>query len=247
MKLIPLTQGQVAMVDDEDYEMLANRNWQAKYSKKSNCYYAISNIGIGGTLQEVIQMHRVILGAMPWQVVDHENHDTLDNRRLNLKLTTPKGNSMNMRLKASNTSGFCGVSWHKLTKKWMASIYANKRHVHLGLFANIEDAIAARKAANVEHGFHENHGKTKPKEPRNEDVKADGKNRRRSIRNKSGHCGVFWNRKLSKWQVSIYANKKTIHLGYYADKADAIAARQAANEKYGFHEKMRLASNGGIT
>jgi len=53
--------------------------------------------------------------------------------------------------------------------------------------------------------------------------------------NKSGSIGVSWSKKSSKWYSTIMVDYKQIALGLFDDKAEAIAARQAANIKYGFH------------
>ena len=53
--------------------------------------------------------------------------------------------------------------------------------------------------------------------------------------NKSGTIGVFWDKSRNKWLSNIRVHDKTIYLGYFTNKADAIAARQAANIKYNFH------------
>jgi hypothetical protein len=58
----------------------------------------------------------------------------------------------------NNTSGFTGVFWDKARNKWKANININGRLKHLGLFTDMDDAIIARKRANVEFGYHANHG-----------------------------------------------------------------------------------------
>lgn len=80
MGLIPLTQGQFAKVDDEDFAWLSQWNWRAHYSPCSKSFYAMRSApsSEGGA---AIYMHRLILGAQKGQQVDHESHDTLDNRR----------------------------------------------------------------------------------------------------------------------------------------------------------------------
>lgn len=70
-----------------------------------------------------------------------------DNRKENLRIVTHMQNMKNIKLSVSNTSGYKGVHWCKLEKKWKAFIAVNKRTIHLGTFANKEDAINARKEA----------------------------------------------------------------------------------------------------
>lgn len=105
--------------------------------------------------------HRIIwvlsTGMNPDQI-DHQNGNRSDNRLENLRSVSNKENSRNQRLKENNTSGQSGVSWHKRFDKWISHIRVDGRRVHLGLFADIKDAIEARKSAEVLYGFHPNHG-----------------------------------------------------------------------------------------
>lgn len=98
------------------------------------------------------RLHRLITGAPDGMVVDHINHNTLDNRRANLRVVTIAENTQNRRgARRSNSSGLRGVSWHARTNKWRARAVANGRDTHLGYFSNIEDAVAAVVAFRREH------------------------------------------------------------------------------------------------
>lgn len=90
-------------------------------------------------------------------VVDHINGDGLDNRLRNLRVTTPQKNFQNCKKSKNNTSGHTGI--YKRRNKWVALIGVDGRLVYLGIFANIEDAIACRAKAERENGFTERHGK----------------------------------------------------------------------------------------
>ena len=96
-------------------------------------------------------------GAVP-EEVDHINHVRDDNRWANLRPTTRTGNNRNLGKRHDNTSAVVGVSWCKRGGRWRAQIRAGGRQVHLGYFTHREDAIAARKAANIKYDFHSNHG-----------------------------------------------------------------------------------------
>jgi hypothetical protein len=106
--------------------------------------------------------HRLVwkwwYGSDPEQV-DHENHDTLDNRIANLRDVDGVANSQNTKLLKTNTSGCSGVVWHARDKRWQASIRHGGKKLHLGLFVRLEDAVSARREAEVRLGFHPNHGK----------------------------------------------------------------------------------------
>lgn len=97
-------------------------------------------------------------GEFPIQV-DHEDGVRNNNRIKNLRAATNAINSKNHRTGVNNTSGVMGVSWCKRKSKWTVRIQANGKYLNIGYFPNIEDAIAARKTAEIEYGYHENHGR----------------------------------------------------------------------------------------
>lgn len=100
--------------------------------------------------KKVVYLHRLIMSAPKGVFVDHINYDTLDNRKKNLRLTNKQGNSINTKLRKTNTSGYKGVYWDKQRKRWAVSITFNYKIIHLGRYKIIEDAAkkydeAARK------------------------------------------------------------------------------------------------------
>jgi hypothetical protein len=107
--------------------------------------------------------HRIIwlwmTGDWPAGEIDHVNHVRDDNRWTNLREATRVENTRNASMRHDNTSGHVGVHWHRQNQKWMARIKVNGKLTYLGTFESKADAIAARQAAEIEHGFHPNHGK----------------------------------------------------------------------------------------
>lgn len=97
-------------------------------------------IGIGG---KTYYAHRLawlyVTGEWPKQI-DHRNGKHSDNRWINLREATHQQNVFNAKLAKNNSSGFKGVTWHKAAKKWSASVYADGKKKHLGLFLTSEDA-----------------------------------------------------------------------------------------------------------
>ena len=87
----------------------------------------------------------------PEQQVDHINGIKTDNRIGNLRLATNAQNGKNYGVNKSNTSGIKGVSWCKQTQKWRAMIKVDGRSVCKGRYADKQDALTARHAAEVEH------------------------------------------------------------------------------------------------
>jgi len=97
-------------------------------------------------------------GEWPDGEVDHIDHNTRNNKLANLRDVSRKENLRNRPPQKNNTSGHVGVHWQAECKSWMASIGVDGRSIYLGLFQNIEDAIAARRAAEAKYGFHPNGG-----------------------------------------------------------------------------------------
>lgn len=96
-------------------------------------------------------LHRLILNPENDQQVDHINHIRWDNRKCNLRICTNQENTRNTNLRSTNTSGTKGVSWDKSKTKWQAYIFVDATKIHLGYFSNQDEAIAARKAAELQH------------------------------------------------------------------------------------------------
>ena len=101
-----------------------------------------------------------VYGEWPHQI-DHINHIRHDNRIANLRNVTQAQNCQNASMYSNNKSGVIGVHYHKATKKWAAAINDKGNTIHLGIFASIEKAKAAREMASLKYGFHENHGDIK--------------------------------------------------------------------------------------
>ena len=102
-----------------------------------------------------------VTGDWPPHHIDHINHDRADDRWLNLRPVTSAENARNQSRRVNNSSGVLGVSRHIPLDKWHARIGINGRVRHLGYFDNFDDAVRARRAAEIRHDFHENHGREK--------------------------------------------------------------------------------------
>lgn len=85
----------------------------------------------------------IVKGRWPKRQVDHEDRNKANNRWKNLRLATNAQNQTNQTLRASNKSGFKGVSWHKQRRKWVAQCRVKHKVTHLGLFDSPEAAHAA--------------------------------------------------------------------------------------------------------
>ena len=139
---IPLSNGQFAIFDIDDYDLVVKYTWCAVWNKYTNSYYAqTQTVGYSGKVGSV-HMQRIIMDAPKGMVVDHINHDTLDNRRCNLRLATKSENMMNRRSFKSNASGLKGV-YKKSKNKWYSKIKVNGEEFLLGTFDTPEEASAA--------------------------------------------------------------------------------------------------------
>jgi hypothetical protein len=134
--------GLFALVDDEDFEELNKRKWCLDVGGG----YAMRRTSKNGKAYN-IRMHVQVLGTPKSMDTDHINRNKLDNRRSNLRAVSRSKNMHNVGIWKHNTSGQHGVTWIKERKKWMAQIQVNKKHIYLGLYREISDAVNARKKA----------------------------------------------------------------------------------------------------
>ncbi len=149
MKQIHLTQGQVALVDDQDFERFGHLKWCA--NKKKNGFYAYRTTP--KPEKNSLYLHREILGVTDPRVkVDHKNHDTLDNRRENLRECTTSQNTANRKGPTkANSCGIRGVRIDKRDGAWMAEIRVGGKHIYIGRFRSKKAAGIAYAVANRKH------------------------------------------------------------------------------------------------
>lgn len=128
-------------IDEDDYNKIINEGFKisiSNYTKKHpylKLYKKINN------KKTYILLHRFITKCPKDKVVDHINHDTLDNRKSNLRICTPRENSENM---ITIKTGYVGITLYKPTKKWRAGIYINNKGYHIGYYNTIQEAVNAR-------------------------------------------------------------------------------------------------------
>lgn len=110
-------------------------------------------------------VHRIVWemhnGPIPdGMYIDHINHKRDDNRLVNLRLVTRIENQRNMSISKRNSSGFVGVSWSKVHNKWEVRIGVGNgtKDMYCGRYDTIDEAVAARKKAELDIGYHKNHG-----------------------------------------------------------------------------------------
>jgi len=131
---ITLADGLTTLVDREDFETLARHKWSP--SRIGRKIYVMRHDEKGRT----VYMHRQITKARKGSIVDHANGDSLDNRRINLRVCTSRQNQANKGSRRGS-SRFVGV--HRHGDKWQAGITCRGKHYYLGLF---DDEVEAAKA-----------------------------------------------------------------------------------------------------
>ena len=142
MKRIPLTHGKFAIVDDADYAWLHQFKWFAHWNKNARTFYAARMSNIKGK-QRFISMAREILGLACGgkEQADHRNHNTLDNRRGNLRKCSRSQNQHNQRPRKGGTSKYKGVCWNR--GRWQTGIQENGKQVNISRHKSEEDAARA--------------------------------------------------------------------------------------------------------
>lgn len=142
------------------------KNWNARFAGKE-AFTAMSLRGyyVASINGRRVYKHHVIwamhYGEWPDSMIDHMDGDPTNNHISNLRLVSRAENQRNMKLQDRNKTGRIGV-WHdKRRNAYQAFISHKNKRISLGRFKRIEDAIAARSAAEIKYGYHPNHGRSK--------------------------------------------------------------------------------------
>jgi len=145
---LPLTKGQVALIDDDDFDEVAHLRWNAYWDPRAKTFYARRGETVAVGQQVTIRLHRFLLSAPKGVLVDHINHDGLDNRRSNLRLATHQENCRNRRRRHDAGSGFKGVTPNK--PGWSAYLRIDGQGIFLGYFRDPVEAAKAYDRAAIE-------------------------------------------------------------------------------------------------
>jgi hypothetical protein len=141
MREIEFKPDHVALVDDEDYEKVSKYEWRLRISHGNN-KYAIHKKRLETGKLTTESMHRLILNLTdPKIMVDHINHNGLDNRKENMRIANSKTNCYNKKkINKITSSNYKGVYFHKNNKKWCSRIKQNYKRFFLGYFNSEEEA-----------------------------------------------------------------------------------------------------------
>ncbi len=144
---------EVTIIDTEDLEKFINleKYITRQFEHKTNSYYAIVRLTVNGKPQNVL-LHRMITNAKNGYSVDHINHNTLDNRKSNLRICTNSQNHQNRKGAQKNSkSGIRGVYWDKRKQKWGAQLEIMGNCVFSRSFDSISEAERAVKEARAKY------------------------------------------------------------------------------------------------
>lgn len=143
MKEIHLGNNIFALVDDEDFENLNQYKW----------YIGATGYTIRGDFENGNgnYMHSHIMNTPQGSFTDHRDLNKLNNQKSNLRICNRSENGSNRGKQVNNTSGYKGVVWDKFNSKWIAQIMVNQKHIKLGRYVDIEDAIEAYRVASIKY------------------------------------------------------------------------------------------------
>jgi hypothetical protein len=147
MKTIPLSQGKVALVDDEDFERISTYRWNLLRCR--NIMYAQCHL-----TDRTVLMHRLVMNAPKGMNVDHRDQDGLNNQKSNLRVCTHTQNLQHMAKKITARSGFKGVHCNPAKypiNPWCARIQVIGKRLELGQYPSAELAASAYNNAAVKH------------------------------------------------------------------------------------------------
>jgi len=147
-KVIPLSKGLFAIVDEDRYAYLSQWTWSAH--KSNNTFYAVRNLN--KKKRAFVYMHRIIMNSTHLEV-DHIDRNGLHNYRSNLRACTHRQNMINKSSIKNTSSKYRGVHWAKRASKWTAAIGKNGKPQYLGSFKDeIEAAICYDAKAKEYYG-----------------------------------------------------------------------------------------------
>lgn len=227
---IPLTQGMVATIDEDDYELVSKYRWFADNSCKT--YYARANTRNKYTGKRGhISMHRLILG-FPDKKVDHKDGNGLNNTRGNLRLANDSENAWNRSVREiDRASRYKGVSYIKRNGNWSAGICVNGTELSVsGFKKDIDAAIAYDSMARHYYGRFAKTNFDGNASRSHEEVKNE-----RLLSAKIGKSSVFhgvhYSNRCKKWIVQIHEDGKQREIGRFDSETDAALAYNKAAER----------------
>ena len=243
--------GYDVQIDDEDWDKVKGYTWRISKKKNSNDVYIRAHQYVNNKRVD-ISLHRFIMGCIYGdnKMVDHINHNTLDNRKCNLRFCTGQENNQNRRKPVINTTGYKGVRVSTGTNRWGAVVSINRKNIRVGTYDSPEEAahMYDMLALKLQGDFactnfpKETYSLDKIEEAYLEALKVC------SCNNKSGYRGVSKHKRNGTWVSAICINRKTIYLGSFSTEVEAAKAYdKKALELLGDRAKLNFPENKGAT
>lgn len=218
MKKVNVNTGYIAIVDDEDLELVSKYKWNLSTKGYAQAY--------DKTSKKTVRLHRLIMGVTDKTVIiDHINRDRLDNRKENLRLGDVKTNSYNRGSNPNTTSKYKGVHWHKGVKKWAVALQIEQTVIYGGYFK--DEYLASLRYDQLAREHHKDFAYLN--HPSISDYsKVDQYIKKIKHQKKSKYIGVYWHPVGKKWTARLKINhgshKEMKHLGMFDNEMDAAKA-----------------------
>lgn len=210
MKEIVLSKGDIAFVDEEDYEYLSQHKWYLSNG------YAIS--------EKRVKMHRMILKAAPGQLIDHQDRNKLNNQKYNIRIATKYQNVHNQQKRENTINKYKGVHYVKRIGLYQARCRMNLKDHFLGYFTSeIAAGYAYNKKAQELSSFILLNQFNLSIEQLERKLIED----RRYIKpaeKQSVYSGIYWNKGKNAWEVRPRIGNKRVYIGTFKYEQPAINA-----------------------
>jgi hypothetical protein len=139
MSEMALVDGRRTLLDADDWESQGKFAWSSRRGSKMDSRYAYRRVLIDGK-RTFVYLHREIMNAPRGTHVDHINHDTLDNRKINLRVCTVSQNCMNQNRARNAKVPFKGIKKKPRCVSWEAAICVNRKNIYLGCRSTAKEA-----------------------------------------------------------------------------------------------------------
>ena len=235
MYKIPLDK-HIVQIDDEDMDRVLQKKWYVR-SPKRGTKYCYTWVYADGKVTAT-SLHRFIMNRVGDNsvVIDHIDHDGLNNQKSNLRVCSSIENGWNKQKGKNNTSGYKGVSWK--SGRWYARIMKNNLMYELGAYNNTEDAAFAYDIAAI-YLFGE-FSCTNFDKDMYEGLDIETLYKERLYVPSCNYRGVV-KRKENKYEVNVCVNRKPIYLGTFHDALSAaLAYDKKAYELLGDRAKLNF-------
>lgn len=141
------------LVDKEDIPKIKLYTWHAKYQSDINNYYVETNQKVDGG-KFMLMLHRYLMNVTDNSLtVDHINHNTLDNRKVNLRVCSQKENNLNqLELRRNNKTGYRNISYQKRYGQYIVTLMIDGKNKTIGRTQYLSEAVIMRDRAKKFYG-----------------------------------------------------------------------------------------------